>query len=148
MPRPKRGPRLGGSASHQKAILSKLALELFWDERGTTTITKAKMLRNRPRAALLAGGIHVSGPTDLTLHREPGWFDRAIRDQERSKYPPARALLAAPFHRRLLWWYVGRVEIGFDDPTVEQPGGADRARRAARGPDEAAEHTNRIKIMI
>jgi large subunit ribosomal protein L17 len=36
---------LGGSASHQKAILSNLAQELFWDERVTTTIAKAKMLR-------------------------------------------------------------------------------------------------------
>ena len=45
MPRPKRGPRLGGSPSHQKAILSNLAQELFWDERVTTTIAKAKMLR-------------------------------------------------------------------------------------------------------
>ena len=45
MPRPKKGPRLGGSASHQKAILSNLAQELFWDERVTTTVAKAKMLR-------------------------------------------------------------------------------------------------------
>jgi large subunit ribosomal protein L17 len=45
MPRPKRGPRLGGSPTHQKHILSNLAQELFWEERVTTTITKAKMLR-------------------------------------------------------------------------------------------------------
>jgi len=45
MPRPKRGPRLGGSAAHQKAILSNLAQELFWDERVTTTVAKAKVLR-------------------------------------------------------------------------------------------------------
>lgn len=45
MPRPKRGPRLGGSPAHQKAILSNLAQELFWDERVTTTVAKAKMLR-------------------------------------------------------------------------------------------------------
>lgn len=45
MPRPKRGPRLGGSPSHQRAILSNLAQELFWDERVTTTVAKAKMLR-------------------------------------------------------------------------------------------------------
>ena len=45
MPRPKKGPRLGGSAAHQKAILSNLAQELFWDERVTTTVAKAKMLR-------------------------------------------------------------------------------------------------------
>jgi len=45
MPRPKRGPRLGGGAAHQKAILSNLAKELFWDEKVTTTVAKAKMLR-------------------------------------------------------------------------------------------------------
>lgn len=45
MPKPKRGPRLGGSPAHQKAILSNLAQELFWDERVTTTVAKAKMLR-------------------------------------------------------------------------------------------------------
>lgn len=45
MPRPKKGPRFGGSAAHQKAILNNLAQELFWDERVTTTVAKAKMLR-------------------------------------------------------------------------------------------------------
>jgi large subunit ribosomal protein L17 len=45
MPRPKRGRRLGGSAAHQRAILSNLAQELFWDERVTTTVAKARMLR-------------------------------------------------------------------------------------------------------
>jgi len=45
MPRPKKGRRLGGSPAHQKAMLSNLAQELFWDERVTTTIAKAKMLR-------------------------------------------------------------------------------------------------------
>jgi large subunit ribosomal protein L17 len=45
MPAPKRGPRFGGDAAHQKAIISNLAQELFWDEKVTTTIAKAKMLR-------------------------------------------------------------------------------------------------------
>jgi large subunit ribosomal protein L17 len=45
MPRPKRGPRFGGDAAHQKAIMSNLAQELFWDEKVTTTVAKAKMLR-------------------------------------------------------------------------------------------------------
>lgn len=45
MPRPKKGPRFGGSASHQKSIMSNLAQELFWDEKVTTTVAKAKMLR-------------------------------------------------------------------------------------------------------
>ena len=45
MPRPKKGPRFGGSASHQKSIMSNLAQELFWDEKVTTTVAKAKVLR-------------------------------------------------------------------------------------------------------
>ena len=45
MPRPKRGPRLGGSPQHQKAMLRNLAQELFWEERITTTITRAKLVR-------------------------------------------------------------------------------------------------------
>ena len=45
MPRPKRGYRLGGSPTHQRHILSNLAQELFWEERVTTTVTKAKLLR-------------------------------------------------------------------------------------------------------
>ncbi len=45
MPKPKKGKRLGGSPAHQKAILSNLAASLFWDERITTTVAKAKMLR-------------------------------------------------------------------------------------------------------
>src|SRR3990172_1246905 len=45
MPRPKKGPRLGGSATHQRHILSNLAQELFWDEKVTTTVAKAKLLR-------------------------------------------------------------------------------------------------------
>jgi large subunit ribosomal protein L17 len=45
MPTPKRGPRLGGSAAHQKHILSNLATELFRHGRITTTEAKAKALR-------------------------------------------------------------------------------------------------------
>jgi len=45
MPRPKKGPRLGGGPSQQKALLRNLATELFWEERITTTVAKAKLLR-------------------------------------------------------------------------------------------------------
>ena len=45
MPRPRKGKRLGGCASHQKAILSNLTEALIWDEQITTTLTKAKVLR-------------------------------------------------------------------------------------------------------
>lgn len=43
--KPKKGPRLGGSASHQKAILSNLAREVIIHGRITTTETRAKMAK-------------------------------------------------------------------------------------------------------
>ena len=45
MARPRKGPRLGGGPAHQRAMLSNLAQSLIWDERITTTLTKAKVLR-------------------------------------------------------------------------------------------------------
>lgn len=45
MPRPKRGPRLGGSASHQRKILANLTASLIEHEEVTTTHAKAKVLR-------------------------------------------------------------------------------------------------------
>ena len=45
MPRPKKGRRLGGGPAQQRALLSNLAQELFWDEQVTTTVAKAKLLR-------------------------------------------------------------------------------------------------------
>ena len=45
MPKPKKGPRLGGSPAHQRLILANLATSLFEHGRITTTETKARMLR-------------------------------------------------------------------------------------------------------
>ncbi|WP_293952968.1 50S ribosomal protein L17 [uncultured Corynebacterium sp.] len=45
MPTPKKGTRLGGSASHQKKILSNLAASLFEHGAIKTTDAKAKALR-------------------------------------------------------------------------------------------------------
>jgi large subunit ribosomal protein L17 len=45
MPKPTKGPRLGGSTSHQKALLANLATSLFEHGRITTTETKARALR-------------------------------------------------------------------------------------------------------
>jgi large subunit ribosomal protein L17 len=45
MPKPTKGPRLGGSPSHQKAILANLATALFEHGRIKTTETKARALR-------------------------------------------------------------------------------------------------------
>ena len=45
MPTPKKGPRLGSGPSHQRQMLSNLALSLFDHERIKTTEAKAKLLR-------------------------------------------------------------------------------------------------------
>ena len=45
MPKPKKGPRLGGSPAHEKLLLANLATELFRHGKIKTTETKAKRLR-------------------------------------------------------------------------------------------------------
>jgi large subunit ribosomal protein L17 len=45
MPKPTKGPRLGGSSSHQKALLANLATALFENGRIKTTEPKARALR-------------------------------------------------------------------------------------------------------
>jgi large subunit ribosomal protein L17 len=51
MPQPTKGPRLGGSAAHQRLILANLATSLF--EHGKITTTEAKARRLRPYAERL-----------------------------------------------------------------------------------------------
>ncbi len=51
MPTPSKGPRLGGSPAHQRAILANLATSLF--EHGAITTTEAKARRLRPFAERL-----------------------------------------------------------------------------------------------
>ena len=45
MVQPKKGRRIGGSGSHQKAIMKNLAISLFENGKIETTIAKAKFLR-------------------------------------------------------------------------------------------------------
>ena len=45
MPKPTKGPRLGGSPAHQRLILANLATQLFQHRRITTTEAKARALR-------------------------------------------------------------------------------------------------------
>jgi large subunit ribosomal protein L17 len=61
MPRPAKGPRLGGGPAHEKLMLANMAAHLFAAEAITTTEAKAKRLR--PFAEKLItkakkGGIH------------------------------------------------------------------------------------------
>ena len=45
MPRPRKGTRLGGGPSQEKAMMANLAGSLFWEEKVTTTVTRAKSVR-------------------------------------------------------------------------------------------------------
>ncbi len=45
MPRPKKGPRFGGSPAHSKKIMANLATELFLHEKVTTTLPRAQAVR-------------------------------------------------------------------------------------------------------
>ncbi|MFP5415822.1 MAG: 50S ribosomal protein L17 [Actinomycetes bacterium] len=51
MPKPTKGPRLGGSPTHERIILANLASQLF--EHGRITTTEAKAKRVRPLAEKL-----------------------------------------------------------------------------------------------
>ena len=71
MPKPTKGPRLGGSSSHQKAILANLATSLFEHGRIKTTEPKARALR--PYAEKLItkakkGGVHQRRQVIATIH--------------------------------------------------------------------------------
>ncbi|WP_240759361.1 50S ribosomal protein L17, partial [Phytoactinopolyspora endophytica] len=65
MPTPTKGARLGGSPSHQRAILANLATALF--EHGRITTTEAKARRLRPVAERL---ITKAKRGDLSARRQ------------------------------------------------------------------------------
>jgi large subunit ribosomal protein L17 len=73
MPQPTKGPRLGGSPSHQRLILANLATSLF--EHGKITTTEAKAKRLRPYAERL---ITKAKRNDLHNRRE---IQKLIRDK-------------------------------------------------------------------
>ena len=82
MPAPKKGPRFGGSASHQKAMMANLAASLFAAEGIVTTEAKAKALR--PYAEKLItkakkGGLHRYRDA-LSTMRDEDMCNKLFRD--------------------------------------------------------------------
>ena len=65
MPTPTKGPRLGGSPTHEKQMLANLSANLFEHRSITTTLTKAKRLR--PYAERL---ITIAKKGDLQARRQ------------------------------------------------------------------------------
>ena len=99
MPKPTKGPRLGGSPAHQRLILANLATQLFEHGRITTTEAKARALR--PHAEKL---ITKAKKGDLHNRRE---VLKTIRDKwsctsssPRSRRPSPSVRVATPGSRR------------------------------------------------
>jgi large subunit ribosomal protein L17 len=78
MPTPKKGPRLGGGASHQRLILSNLATQLFEHGRITTTEAKARTLRPHAEKLITKAVKAHRGENPLHQRRE---VLKTIRDK-------------------------------------------------------------------
>ncbi|KRB76903.1 50S ribosomal protein L17 [Nocardioides sp. Root190] len=70
MPKPKKGPRHGGSAAHQRLILSNLATALFEHGRITTTEAKARTLRPYAEKLITKAKKAHAGENPLHQRRE------------------------------------------------------------------------------
>ncbi|AIY18639.1 50S ribosomal protein L17 [Pimelobacter simplex] len=78
MPKPKKGPRHGGSAAHQRLILSNLATALFEHGRITTTEAKARTLRPYAEKLITKAKKAHAGENPLHQRRE---VLKVIRDK-------------------------------------------------------------------
>lgn len=78
MPKPKKGPRLGGSPAHQRLILANLATALFEHGRITTTEAKARMLRPYAEKLITKAKKADAGENPLHQRRE---VLKVIRDK-------------------------------------------------------------------
>ena len=97
MPRPRKGPRLGGDPHHQRQLMANLAVSLFDHGGITTTVSRAKALR--PYAEKLItkgkkGGVHRQRQVVALIH------DQLYRSHDFSSVPfsaYARSLAANVF---------------------------------------------------
>src|ERR1700712_3255317 len=69
MPTPKKGPRLGGSPSHQRLIVANLATALFEHGKITTTEAKARVLRPVAEKLITKAKKAELGTTRSLAHR-------------------------------------------------------------------------------
>ncbi len=78
MPKPTKGPRLGGSPAHQRLILANLATQLFEHGRITTTEAKARALRPHAEKLITKAKNAHNGLNPLHNRRE---VLKTIRDK-------------------------------------------------------------------
>src|SRR3954463_5310776 len=100
MPKPSKGPRLGGSPAHEKLILSNLATSLFKHGKIKTTETKAKRLRpvaERVISAAKRGDLHARRRGGAVV-RARGRVATVVRDRDVAY--PLFSEIAQPFSTR------------------------------------------------
>ena len=68
MPRPKKGPRFGGSPAHSRHLMINLATALIREGRVETTLARAKAVR--PLAEKLISRARVDGPHNRRIVRK------------------------------------------------------------------------------
>ena len=71
MPTPRKGPRLGGSPSHERLMMANMAAHLFASEAIVTTVAKAKVLRpyaERLITTAKKGGVHQHRQVVARIH--------------------------------------------------------------------------------
>src|SRR5690606_42002314 len=68
MPRPKKGPRFGGSPAHSRHLLVNLTSALIRDGRVETTLARAKAVR--PLAEKVISRARVDGPHNRRIVRK------------------------------------------------------------------------------
>lgn len=85
-------------------------------------LAKVRSIRIDPRVAILAGEAQLRGNARVQLDETGEVFRARLQAQELRKYPPSRTLLRLPLHRRLLWWYSGRVIIRLNSDVSATPG--------------------------
>lgn len=140
MPTPKQGPRLGGSAAHQRHLIANLASDLFRHGRITTTEGRARMLRpyaDRLITKAKRGDLHARrlvlaklGDRDLVAHLfeeiAPRYRERAGGYTRLLKLEPRRGDRAR----------MALIELV--EPDGEAPERPERAARAAARRDRRA----------
>ena len=139
MPKPTKGPRLGGSPAHERIILNNLASQLFQHGRITTTETKAK--RVQPLAEKL---ITKAKRGDLHARRQ------AAASLKQDQYVERLFAILGPRYKERQGGYVRVLKAGFRfgdmapmaiiefvDRDTSAKGAADHARTAAEDAAEA-----------
>src|SRR4051812_12682553 len=159
MPTPTKGPRLGGSPSHERLMLANLATSLFEHGRITTTETKAKRLR--PLAEKLVtfakrGDLHARRQVMTTIRdkdvvhtlfaeigpryeNRPGGYTRITKVGPRKGDNAPMAVIELVEALTVSQQAVGEAERARGTPVASRPGAASPPRGGPPDANEAAD---------